>query len=93
MEYKEIQKLMSAADGTVKINDTTTFTTPCLAYRIDEATVISTLEVDGVASNVITDYVTTPATGFAGTELVVAHGESYFSRITLTSGSVTAILK
>lgn len=93
MEYEEIQKLMSAADGTVKVNDTTSFTTPSLGYRIDEVTVIATLEVDGVASNVIADYVTTPATGFAGTELLVAHGESHFTNIVLTSGSVTAILK
>lgn len=85
--------LMSAEDGVVVVNDTTAYNSQRFGgIYIAEDTVIANLEVNGVVANVISDYVTTPATAIKGGLFITSKGDDVFSSITLTSGSVALIL-
>ena len=82
-----------AINGVVIINDTTEKVLNADSYYISEDTVISSIKVNGAATNVLADYFTTPATGVKNGVLITPQKGDYFSAITLTSGSVVAILK
>jgi len=83
-----------AINGVVVINDTTEKVLNADSYYIAEDTVIARLEVNGDdATDVLASYITTPATGVKAGVLITPQKGDYFSAITLTSGSVVAILK
>jgi len=88
------QDLVSASKGTYDVNDTTPVTDKeFVGIDVASGTVISELEVNGVASNVVSDYISTPATAYSKNTLIVARGDDYFSKITLgTAGQATLIL-
>jgi len=82
-----------AINGVVIINDTAEKVLNADSYYISEDTVIASLKVNGAAGDVLADYFTTPATGVKNGVLITPQKGDYFSAITLTSGSVVAILK
>lgn len=82
---------MALQSGTIVINDTTELVLNCDAYYIAEETVIASLKIDG--SDVLSDYITTPATAVKAGVIIAPHRGDVFSAITLTSGSVVGILK
>ena len=83
-----------AINGVVVINDTTEKVLNADSYYVSEDTVIARLEVNGDdATDVLSSYITTPATGVKAGVLITPQRGDYFSAITLTSGSVVAILK
>jgi len=83
-----------AINGVVVINDTDEKVLNADSYYIAEDTVIARLEVNGDdATDVLASYITTPATGVKAGVLITPQKGDYFSAITLTSGSVVAILK
>ena len=83
-----------AINGVIVINDTAENTTHADSYYVAEDTVIARIEVNGdTATDVLSSYITTPATAVKGGVLITPQRGDYFSAITLTSGSVVAILK
>lgn len=83
-----------AINGVVIINDTAENTTHADSYYVAEDTVIARIEVNGDdTTDVLASYITTPATGVKAGVLITPQRGDYFSAITLTSGSVVAILK
>lgn len=84
-----------ASAGTFQVNDTTAVTTKKFnGFEVSATTVVSELKVNGNATNVIADYISTPATAFDKTTLITAQGDDYFSHIKLsTAGSATLILR
>jgi hypothetical protein len=52
-----------AINGVVIINDTAEKVLNADSYYISEDTVIASIKVNGAATNVLSDYFTTPATG------------------------------
>jgi len=83
-----------AINGVVVINDTVEKVLNADSYYVAEDTVIARLEVNGDdTTDILADYITTPATGVKAGVLITPQKGDYFSAITLTSGSVVAILK
>lgn len=82
-----------AINGVVIVNDTAEKVLNSDSYYVAEDTVIASLKVNGAATNMLTSYITTPATAVKGGVLITPQRGDYFSSITLTSGSVVAILK
>jgi len=83
-----------AINGVVIINDTAEKVLNSDSYYVAEDTVIARIEVNGdTATDVLADYITVPATGVKAGVLITPQKGHYFSAITLTSGSVVAILK
>ena len=83
-----------AQNGTYIVNDTNEYVANAEAYYMAEDTVISRIEVNGVTgTDAKGDYISTAATAVKGGVLLTPIGDDYFSAITLTSGSVTVILK
>lgn len=83
-----------AINGVVIINDAVEKVLNSDSYYIAEDTVIARLEINGDdTTDVLSDYITTPATAVKGGVLITPQKGDYFSAITLTSGSVVAILK
>jgi hypothetical protein len=78
---------LDASFGTATINDTTEVTVNFDAIQINEATVINKLEINGV--DVLANYVSTPATALQPQTITCPVGKHSFSKIKLTSGSVT----
>ena len=82
-----------AINGVVIINDTAENTTHADSYYVAEDTVIASIKVNGLATDVKASYISAPATAVKGGVLITPQSGAYFSGITLTSGSVVAILK
>ena len=83
-----------AINGVVIINDTAEKVSKCRLLLHFRRYVIARIEVNGDdATDVLADYITTPATGVKAGVLITPQKGDYFSAITLTSGSVVAILK
>lgn len=83
-----------AQNGTYLVNDTTEYVANAEAYYMAEDTVIARIEINGdTVTDVTSSYISTPATAVKGGVLLTPQGDDYFSAITLTSGSVTVILK
>ena len=83
-----------AINGVVVINDTAEKVLNSDSYYVSEDTVIARIEVNGDdTTDVLASYITTPATGVKAGVLITPQRGDYFSAITLTSGSVVAILK
>jgi phage gp45-like len=83
-----------AQNGTYIVNDTTEYVANAEAYYMAEDTVIARIEINGdTVTDVKANYISTPATAVKGGVLLTPQGDDYFSAITLTSGSVTVILK
>ena len=83
-----------AQNGTYLVNDTTEYVANAEAYYMAEDTVIARIEINGdTVTDVKANYISTPATAVKGGVLLTPLGDDYFSAITLTSGSVTVILK
>ena len=83
-----------AINGVVVINDTAEKVLKKKKNYVAEDTVIARIEVNGdTATDVLSSYITTPATGVKAGVLITPQRGDYFSAITLTSGSVVAILK
>jgi hypothetical protein len=83
-----------AINGVVVINDTAEKVLNADSYYIAEDTVIARIEVNGDdTTDLLSSYITTPATGVKAGVLITPQRGDYFSAITLTSGSVVAILK
>lgn len=90
-----MEEILYAQYGTVVINDTSEYEGQIMAIYVAEDTVFSRIEADGdTATDVKGNYITTPGTAVkAGVLLTPLQGtDSEFSAITLTSGSVVAIL-
>ena len=83
-----------AINGVVVINDTAEKVLNADSYYIAEDTVIARIEINGDdTTDVKANYISTPATAVKGGILITPQSGDYFSAITLTSGSVVAILK
>ena len=83
-----------AINGVVVINDTDEKVLNEDSYYIAEDTVIARIEVNGDdTTDLLSSYITTPATAVKAGVLITPQRGDYFSAITLTSGSVVAILK
>ena len=83
-----------AINGVVVINDTDEKELNVRQYYIAEDTVIARIEVNGDdTTDLLSSYITTPATAVKAGVLITPQRGDYFSAITLTSGSVVAILK
>jgi hypothetical protein len=83
-----------AINGVVIINDAVEKVLNADSYYIAEDTVIARIEINGDdTTDIKADYITTPATAVKGGILITPQSGDYFSAITLTSGSVVAILK
>ena len=83
-----------AINGVVIINDTTEKVLNADSYYVAEDTVIARIEVNGDdTTDLLSSYITTPATAVKAGVLITPQRGDYFSAITLTSGSVVAILK
>ena len=83
-----------AINGVVIINDTTENVVNADSYYVAEDTVIARIEINGDdTTDVKANYISTPATAVKGGVLITQQKGDYFSAITLTSGSVVAILK
>ena len=83
-----------AINGVVVINDTDEKVLNADSYYIAEDTVIARIEVNGDdTTDLLSSYITTPATAVKAGVLITPQRGDYFSAITLTSGSVVAILK
>jgi len=83
-----------AQNGTYIVNDTTEFVRPAQGYYMAEDTVIARIEINGAtAVDVKANYISTAATALKAGVLLTPLGDDYFSAITLTSGSVSVILK
>jgi len=82
-----------AINGVVIINDTAENTTHADSYYVAEDTVIASIKVNGLATDVKASYISAPATAVKGGVLITPQSGAYFSGITLTSGSVVVILK
>ena len=83
-----------AQNGTIVINDAVEKVVNADSYYIAEDTVIARIEVNGdTATDMLSSYVSTPANAVKGGVLITPQRGDYFSAITLTSGSVVAILK
>lgn len=81
---------MSGENGTVIVNDTSEFTQPFTRLVALEDTVIATLETDSVS--VLSDHITTPATGLKAMGIIAKKRGKVFDKLTLTSGSVMVVL-
>lgn len=77
--------------GSIVINDATELVLNLDAVYIAEDTVISSLKIDAV--DMLSDYVTTPATPIKAGVIIAPHRGQVFSAIHLVSGSVVGILK
>ena len=83
-----------AINGVVVINDTDEKVLNADSYYVAEDTVIARIEVNGDdTTDLLSSYITTPATAVKAGVLITPQRGDYFSAITLTSGSVVAILK
>ena len=83
-----------AINGVVIINDAAENVVNADSYYIAEDTVIARIEINGDdTTDVKANYISTPATAVKGGILITPQSGDYFSAITLTSGSVVAILK
>jgi len=83
-----------AINGVVIINDAVENVVNADSYYVAEDTVIARIEINGDdTTDVLASYITTPATGVKAGVLITPQRGDYFSAITLTSGSVVAILK
>tara|TARA_R110002124_G_scaffold283449_2_gene459506 strand:- start:25904 stop:26194 length:291 start_codon:yes stop_codon:yes gene_type:complete len=90
----EYLKKAVAHKGTVTVNDTTAYSAKrFIGIYFAEDTIVASLKVNNVATDVKATYITTPATAIkAGTYKTVIPTDNFFSEITLTSGSVEIIL-
>jgi len=83
-----------AINGVVIINDAVENVVNADSYYVAEDTVIARIEINGDdTTDVKANYISTPATAVKGGILITPQKGDYFSAITLTSGSVVAILK
>ena len=83
-----------AINGVVIINDASENVVNADSYYVAEDTVIARIEINGDdTTDVKANYISTPATAVKGGILITPQSGDYFSAITLTSGSVVAILK
>jgi hypothetical protein len=83
-----------AINGVVIINDAAENVVNADSYYVAEDTVIARIEINGDDTTDVKDnYISTPATAVKGGILITPQSGDYFSAITLTSGSVVAILK
>lgn len=78
--------------GVIIVNDATEYTPTegIDSIMVLEDTVFNTLKIAGV--DVLSTYVTTPATAVKAGALIVAKDVARFSAVDLTSGSVAVIL-
>jgi hypothetical protein len=89
---KDWKTMISAANGTFALNDTTEKVYDCNVIFVLEDTVIARIELNGVTStDVKADYISTPATALKAGAYLCTNGGAYFSAVTLTSGSVILI--
>jgi len=83
-----------AQNGVIIINDAVENVVNADSYYVAEDTVIARIEINGdTVIDVKANYISTPATAVKGGILITPQSGDYFSAITLTSGSVVAILK
>ena len=83
-----------AINGVVIINDASENVVNADSYYVAEDTVIARIEINGDdTKDVKANYISTHATAVKGGILITPQSGDYFSAITLTSGSVVAILK
>ena len=90
-ETTRLQK-MTASRGVVICNDTNPVSRKFDGFLVLEDTVVASLKVSGSTTNVIANYVTTPATAIKAGALITPQANDMFTEITLTSGSVSIIL-
>jgi len=85
---------ISAAEGTFTVNDAVANAKDFTAIYVAEDTVISHILLNGGATNVAGNYIKAPDVAVkGGTIIAIGTKAGYGSSITLTSGSVTLILK
>lgn len=91
MAVRTWNEILTAAAGTVVLNDTTAYNNPVSAIYVLEDTVFNVLT--DAAGNLKGDYITTPATAVkAGALITPFDKQKTFTSVDLTSGSVVLIL-
>ncbi|NRB64030.1 MAG: hypothetical protein HRU40_13570 [Saprospiraceae bacterium] len=83
---------ISASNGVYVVNDTTESTKRCRGFEVLEDTVVSNIKVNGNGTNVVADYISTPATALKAGALITPQGDDVFTGVTLSSGSIAQIL-
>jgi len=88
-------EVMTGASGSIIVNDTTKKTFDCdMIVILEDGTIISEIEVDGVAADVKATYITTPATALKKGAIITPVNGSYFSSVTMsTAGSLNLVKK
>lgn len=88
-------QVMSGASGAIVVNDTTKKTFDCdMIVVLEDGTVISEIEVNGVASDVKATYITTPGTSLKKGAILTPEDGDYFSSVTMsTAGSLNLVKK
>jgi hypothetical protein len=91
MAVRTWNEILTAAAGTIILNDATAYTDLVSAVYVLEDTVFAVLtDADG---NTMANYITTPATAVrAGALITPFDKQKTFTNIDLTSGSVVLIL-
>ena len=85
---------MAAKNGTYTVNDTNAVTgKKFTSFYVSSDAVIADLEINGAATDVKANYISTAASAVSAGTVITAAGDDYFSGITLTSGEVTLILQ
>ena len=85
---------MSAAEGTFTVNDAIANAKDFISIYVGEDTVVASIFLNGGATNVVGNYIKSPDVAVkGGTIIAIGTKAGYGSSITLTSGSVTLILK
>lgn len=85
--------VLSAANGTFILNNTTTYTTyKVRAIVVLEDTVFNSFAHSDLAGNVASTYIGTPATAIKAGAIIRPLQSKFFTSIKLTSGSVILVL-
>lgn len=87
-------KFMSAREGAITINDTDLKDdVQFYGFEVAKGSVISVLK-DKDGEDVLSIYISTPATAFKKDSLIVAMGDNYFTQIKMsTAGQVDLIIR
>ena len=83
---------ISASNGVYVVNDTTESTKRCRGFEVLEDTVVSNIKVNGNGTNVVADYISTPATALKAGALITPQGDDVFTGVTLSIGSIAQII-
>ena len=85
-------EVLSGASGAIVVNDAVAKAYNCdMIVILDDATIVTNLEVNGVVANVNGTYITAPLVALPKGAILTPEDGSYFSSITISAGSVNLV--